>query len=278
MSLEISIEALVEKYAVLLFDAYGVLVNGSGPLPGAAALTKRLADMGKPYYLLTNDSSRLPETAAKRYQGFGLTLKSDQILSSGSLLKRYFEDNSLGGSNCAVLGTPDSESYVQQAGGKIVGPNDQFDALVIADDDFSPFLKTLEVAFSSVCRAVDKDQCPTLLLPNPDLIYPKGGGDFGFAAGSIAAILERALIARYGASNSPTFVRLGKPHSGLFDEAKRRSETLNMVMFGDQIETDIAGANAAGLDSVLMGTGVGSLDSTGQGTGPRPTYVLTNLS
>lgn len=69
---EITTEALIERYDVLLFDAYGVLVHGAGALPGAVALIQRLNRIGHPYYLLANDASRLPETAAKRYRGFGL--------------------------------------------------------------------------------------------------------------------------------------------------------------------------------------------------------------
>ena len=77
--LKVTIDELVERYSALLFDAYGVLSYTVGALPGAVELIDRLNGMGKPYYVLTNDSSALPENRAARYRkvgvecGFGAT-------------------------------------------------------------------------------------------------------------------------------------------------------------------------------------------------------------
>jgi len=65
---EIAIETLIDRYEVLLLDAYGVLVHSSGTLAGAAELITKLNRAAKPYYILTNDASRLPATAAARFQ------------------------------------------------------------------------------------------------------------------------------------------------------------------------------------------------------------------
>ncbi len=61
---EICMSALLERYKVLLLDAYGVLVHSTGALPGAAELIDRLNCTGKPYYILTNDASRHPPSLA----------------------------------------------------------------------------------------------------------------------------------------------------------------------------------------------------------------------
>ena len=61
---ETDIETLIERYDTLLFDAYGVLVHAAGAMPGARALVQRLNR--KPYCVITNDASKLPETAAAR--------------------------------------------------------------------------------------------------------------------------------------------------------------------------------------------------------------------
>ena len=63
---EITIETLIDRYQVLLLDAFGVLVHSSGTLAGAAELITELNRSAKPYYILTNDASRLPATAATR--------------------------------------------------------------------------------------------------------------------------------------------------------------------------------------------------------------------
>ena len=88
---KITIEELIAGYSVLLLDAYGVLVNNSGAIPGAAGLIDELNRTGKAYYLLTNDASKLPQTAATRFQGYGLKIHPERIITSGGLLKNFFK-------------------------------------------------------------------------------------------------------------------------------------------------------------------------------------------
>ena len=63
---KITVDELVARHEVLLLDAYGVLLDSSGALPGAVELIDRLNRTGRPYHILTNDSSRLPATSADR--------------------------------------------------------------------------------------------------------------------------------------------------------------------------------------------------------------------
>ena len=94
------------------------------------------------------------------------------------------------------------------------------------------------------------------MLPNPDLIYPTAEGGFGIASASVALLFEAALELRYPGRPELRFERLGKPHPAMFEEARRRSGTSDMVMIGDQPETDIRGANAFGIHSALVDTGI----------------------
>lgn len=273
----IDVETLLRRYEVVLLDAYGVLVHSGGALPGAAHLVDRLNGAGKPYYVLTNDASKLPATAASRYQAYGLAIDSNRIITSGLLLEDHFAANRLVGARCVVLGTEDSRRYVAQAGGRIVPPSAVFEVLVVADEFGFPFLETVDATLSGLCRAVDEHRSVHLVLPNPDLIYPSHEG-FGIAAGSIALMLEAALRLRYPHRSDLAFARLGKPHRAMFAEALRRSGTRNMVMVGDQLEIDIGGAHQFGLDSVLVGTGVTAALVDGEPGGFRPTYLLPSLS
>jgi len=272
-----TIKLLMEQYDVLLFDAYGVLVDSSGALSGARELIRHLNKTGKPYYIVTNDASRLPATAAARYLKSGLEIQPDNIITSGSLLAGYFAHHELFGKRSIVLGTEDSRQYVEEAGGSVVSPEEDLDVLVIADERGYPFLETIEAVFSSVCRALDDRRRVHLILPNPDLIFPKGGQAFGFGAGSIAGMFEAALALRYPNMGAPCFVRLGKPEAGLFQEAFSRSSTRNMVMIGDQLETDIRGALAFGIDAAWVETGVIAKGQPAKPADLQPTYRLTSL-
>jgi len=274
---ETDVAALLRRYDVLLFDAYGVLVHSAGALPGAAGLVARLNTADKPYYILTNDASKLPTTAAARYQGYGLAIDAERIVTSGLLLEPHFAAHHLGGARCVVLGTDDSRHYVSRAGGEIVRPQESFDVLVVADEFGYPFLETVDQTLSGLFRAVDRQHAVQLVLPNPDLIYPAPDG-FGIAAGSIALMFEAALRLRYPHRSELRFTRLGKPHAAIFAEALRRTGTRNMVMVGDQLEADIGGAHDFGLDSALVDTGVNTPALAAGPTRLHPTYLLRSLT
>ena len=272
----ITIDDLLDRYEALLFDAYGVLVHGGGALPGARELLGRLNREGRPYFIVTNDASKLPATAAARYQRFGLPLDGSRILTSGMLLTPHFAAAGLRGRRCAVLGPADSARYVVDAGGAIVSPAEAFDVLVIGDESGFPFLDWADAALSSLFASIDAGRPVHLVVPNPDLIYP-GGGGFGFAAGTIANMFEGALSLRYPGRPDLRFVRLGKPNTPIFEDAIERLGTSRVVMVGDQLETDIKGARAAGLDAVWIETGVTAEIPAGTPDHHRPTWRMSGL-
>jgi HAD superfamily hydrolase (TIGR01450 family) len=268
-------QALIDRYAALLLDAFGVLVHSGGAMPGAAEFLAELQRAHTPYWVVTNDASKLPATAAARYQSYGLPIAAEQIITSGSLLPAYFRNHGLQGARCLVLGPEDSVRYVAQAEGEVVPPdeNARYDAIVVCDDAGYPFLRTLDVALTIAYRHFDRGDDLALILPNPDLVYPRGPSQYGFTSGAAAMILEAALARRYP-DRKPEFARLGKPFTPLFDEARRRAGTSSLVMIGDQIETDIAGAHRAGIDSALLCTGI---SQRAAGHELHPTYVLDRL-
>lgn len=273
----ITIEEIIARYPVLLLDAYGVLVDSIGALPGAAGFVDELNRIGKPYYLLTNDASKLPQTAASRYRGYGLDIDSDRIITSAGLLEIYFKSNNLIGARCAVLGPEDSRQYVRDAGGEVVTPTGGFDVVVIADETGYPFVETVDQVLSELIHKVQRRENFKLVLPNPDLIYPKAGRGFGITSGSIALIIEAALQLRYPGRPGLCFDRLGKPNPAIFREARHRSGTENMVMIGDQLETDIRGAREFGLDLVLVDTGVADPANSNIPGHLQPTYRLRSI-
>lgn len=271
----ITLADLLTRYEGVLLDAYGVLVGDEAALPGAAALIDWLNDHGKPYLVVTNSASRLPETAARRYAGFGLDIPPNRILTSGSLLEGHFRTHHLIDARCVVLGPEDSRTYVARAGGHVVGPTETFDALVICDEKGFPFLETVDAVLTALFTLIDSGRTPHLVLPNPDLIYPTGRG-YGLTAGSIALMIEAALALRYPARRDLRFHRLGKPEPAIFAAAVARLGTRRLVMIGDQLETDVRGARALGLDAVWLQGGVSAeLPADARFA---PTWVLDTLS
>jgi len=273
---ERSIHALLDAYDGILLDAFGVLVDARGPLPETAPLLAELARRRLPFAIVTNDASRSAATYARRFAAMGLLVEPAQVVTSGSLLPGYFRAQGLVGARTCVLGTDDSYEYVREGGGVPVplGPGMEVDAVAVCDDSGTPFLEGIEWALSAIVRAIAAGRRPRLVLPNPDLVYPKGDGELGVTAGSMALVIEAALARRFP-GEPPVFDRLGKPAPHLFREAAARLgiAPARLVMIGDQLETDIAGAQAAGIDTALL-AGVSRWDPAAP---VAPTYLLATI-
>jgi ribonucleotide monophosphatase NagD (HAD superfamily) len=228
------------------------------------------------FLVVTNDASRLPETASARFRRLGLDIGPESILTSGQLLAPWFAERGLAGARCLVLGNDDSRRYVSDAGG-VVCPIDgagEYDVVASCDDEGYPFLEAMNATLSVLFRAFDADRRLHLVLPNPDLVFPAGDGGFGFTAGAVAHLFETVLARRYP-DRAIAFDRLGKPNRAMFDAATARLGSRRLLMIGDQLETDIAGARGAGLDAALLVTGVSRWAPGGSDL--EPTYLLDRL-
>jgi HAD superfamily hydrolase (TIGR01450 family) len=267
---------LIGDHDLFLLDAFGVLVTQAGAMPGAGELLAALDGASVPYLVVTNDASRLPETGAARLRRLGLEVGDDQLLSSGMLLEPVFERRGLRGARCMVLGPADSEEYVRRAGGEVcpIDEDADYEAIVVCDDDGFDFLRAIDAAVTALFRLIDRGDPPALILPNPDIIYPRGDGKFGYTAGGVALLLEAALERRYPGAGLE-FERLGKPHPPLFRAAlDRHPDSQTPLMIGDSIETDIAGAAAVGIASALV---AGVSRRPGSDATIEPTYAIDRV-
>ena len=268
----LTFEEIAARHAVVLLDAYGVLVHHGGALPGAPDLLSHLDRVGKPYFILTNDASRLPATSAARFASMGLPVPEERIITSGGLLSEHFAHHGLSGKGCVVLGPEDSRRYVRAAGGLPTTPDDSSaEVVVVCDEVGFDFVATLDATLTLLFHRLDAGLPVSLVAPNPDLVYPRSERGYGFTAGSIAAMIEAALAQRYPAMEL-SFARLGKPNRPIFAEARRRAGTDDLVMVGDQLGTDILGALSFGIPAALAQTG---LDRFTPDHPVRPTYLLS---
>ena len=132
-------------------------------------------------------------------------------------------------------------------------------------------------------RAVAADRPIRLVLPNPDVLYPKSASELGFTAGGIAGMIEAGLARKFP-HRQVRFDHLGKPKPELLLHARRtvlgHLAAPRLVMVGDQVETDIAAARAAGFDSALVdGVSRWQYSSrTDRSDGLAPTYLLASVA
>jgi HAD superfamily hydrolase (TIGR01450 family) len=282
-----TIRELTERYDTILFDSYGVLVDESYGLAGARELIDWLESTGKSYYIVTNDASRSIPSRAGKFIEQGVPVPQERIINSGCLIPRFFRENNLKGAPTIVFGSPDAYEYVTDGGADIL-PHDRLEdaaVFVLADDACYDWRSRLNDLITTLNRKVLDGQEFTLLLPNPDIIYPSGERAYSFAAAALADMIEAALIRLFGDDPAHRFTRLGKPFAPIFDEAVRRASDAgagkSFVIIGDQLETDIAGANAYGIPSTIVTTGINRLRTTQELAAlpleSRPTYLLPNL-
>ena len=272
------LDQLVARYDGVLIDAYGVLVDKVRALPGAADLLARLDAAGRPWLVVTNSASRLPETLSAEFAALGIRIPPERMLTSGMLLADHFEQAGLAGSRCVVLGPAESRTYVERAGGRVVALDEDSDAevLVVADQKDVRMPMDLDLAVSLMLRRIDAGRPLALLLCNPDLIYPVRPGRYGFTAGGLAAMLEAVGRERWP-GHGVGFLRLGKPNRPIFEAACRRLGARRPLMIGDQLGTDIAGAVRCGLDSLLVGSGLAPRSEAGAWP-VRPTWYRPSLA
>ncbi|RYF69236.1 MAG: TIGR01459 family HAD-type hydrolase, partial [Cytophagaceae bacterium] len=107
--------SLIDQYKAVFFDAYGVLKNAHGLIPGIDRTINALIQTEKPFYILTNDASRSPDQLAESYARLGLPMvTADCIVSSGMLAREYLQLKVSRGT-VAYLGTDTSAHYIENA-------------------------------------------------------------------------------------------------------------------------------------------------------------------
>ena len=248
-------KSIIDKYKVVFFDAFGVLKNYEGILPGIERTFAYLEEQGKEYYIVTNDASRSPAQLAESYHRGGLDfIKADRIVSSGMLTKEYL-DLKVRDGIVAYLGTKKSAHYIESSGlstlpvSQINKSNiDKVNVLVFLDDEGFDWAQDL----NTTVNIIRKRTIP-VIVANTDRSYPLTTSDVSIAIGGIAAMCESVV--------GKQFIRFGKPDSQMFMFAYElvrehmKVTKSEIVMVGDTLATDILGGNRFGFDTVLVLTG-----------------------
>jgi HAD superfamily hydrolase (TIGR01450 family) len=268
--------SLVDKYKVIFFDAFGVLKNYNGIIPGIHKTFEYLEEQGKEYYIVTNDASRSPLQLAESFHRGGLTsITPERIVSSGMLTKEYL-DLQVKGGIAAYLGTSASAHYIESSGLHTLPVSDindenfnRVNVLTFLDDEGFDWFKDLNKAVN----LIRKRPIP-VIVANTDRAYPLTASDVSIAIGGIAAMCE-SVVGRQ-------FIRFGKPDSQMFmfayDLVRERMPVgkHEILMVGDTLNTDILGGNKFGLDTVLVLTGntlPHNVNTQTIASGITPTYV-----
>ncbi|WP_292241909.1 HAD-IA family hydrolase [Mesorhizobium sp.] len=272
-------QTLADCYDAILFDATGVLINENEALPGAADILARLNMSDQPYYIVTNISSGSDETILARLRGAGLPIPAvDRIVSAGGLARHRVLEELAAGRLVSYVGSAHAahDIFGKHPNLHCADTVETFDTLVVLDDEGFDFKRAADHILSTFQRRlIETGEMPRMITANADVVYPGKNRSLVFGPGIIGPMLQAGL-APFGAP--PISVEfMGKPGRAIFQECIARAGTDRLLMVGDQVDTDIKGAKAAGLDALLVTTGLNNSGELRQGENGAPDYVARNL-
>jgi glycerol-1-phosphatase len=251
---------LAAGYDAVLFDLDGVLYRGDETIEGAPATTQALRAAGIQVVFVTNNSSRTPGQVAAKLRGHGIRAEDTEVVTSAVATAELLADR--GGGTAFVIGQEGIRDALARAGLELLdGEPDRSDWVVVGLDVDATYA-TLRTACVLVQRGA------RLVATNPDRSLPVAGALWPGAGALLAVVTETT-----GAMAEV----VGKPFAPLFEAALRRAGGARPLVVGDRLDTDIAGANALGWDSLLVLTGVGTEAELARSP-VRPTFVAPDLT
>lgn len=249
----------MSDYDTLFVDLDGVVYRGRQAVPHAVDVLSTFP--GRVLYV-TNNASRTPQTVAAQLSGYGLPVSAADVVTSAQAAAAHLATLVPAGARILVTGGDGLVDAVVSHGLRIVTSADEADAVV---QGYSPKLawKDLAEASYAVARGIP------WVASNTDMSVPTARG---IAPGN------GTLVAAVASATGRQPVVTGKPHSPIMELARSRAHSDRPLVVGDRLDTDIAAATAAGMDSLLVLTGVsGWRDLLDLPVSDLPTRVAPDL-
>ncbi len=255
---------LVDAYDLVILDLDGVVVLGDRAVDGAKEALARLRELDKTLRFATNNASRRPGEVAEMLEGMGISASADEVLTSAVAAASALAQRFVAGAPVLVVGAAALRAEVAAVG--LTPVTSAEDKPVAVVQGYGPDVGWTHLA--EACVAVRNGAW--WVATNTDRTLPTPRGPLP-GNGALVAALATALDRR------PDVV-VGKPEPGLFLAAAEQVGARRTLVVGDRLDTDIAGARRAGMDSMLVLTGVAAeRDATAATPEQRPTYVAANM-
>jgi 4-nitrophenyl phosphatase len=244
-------------------DMDGVLWRGDEPISGLQAFFGLLRSCSIPFVLATNNASKTPGTYVERLRAMGVTIEAEEVLTSSLAIAGYLREIYPDGTKAYAVGGKGLHQALADAGFRVLPDASEPADIVAAGIDFDLTYDKL------ACAALHIQWGARFFGTNSDRSYPAETGHLP-AAGAILSAIETAT------GVAPTII--GKPNRRMFDVAIARLGTPReaTVMIGDRLETDILGAQQAGLWAVLVTSGIDNA-TTVRDTGIEPDAIYPDI-
>ena len=217
----------------LLCDIGGVLYVGDEAIPGAVEAIARIKKR-YPVRFLTNTTQKSGAQVVEKLQAMGFDIDASEVITALDVTRMFLERE---GSGACFLLTDDAKHFFEDL------PKRPCRYVVVGDAQKNFNYKQLNKAFRTLMEGGE------LLAAAKNRYFKDGDGKLSLDAGGFVAALEYASgkEARILGKPSKEFYRLACASAGV--------EPSEAVMIGDDIDSDILGAQEAGLKTALVKTG-----------------------
>lgn len=252
--------ALYASYDGLLFDLDGTLIRGTNAIPGAP---EALSALDLPVSYVTNNASKSPDDVAELLFSLGFSATTDQVMTSSQAAVAIAKDSLAEGAKALVVGAPAFADLVRAAGFRVV---------TSADDDPDVVFQGLskELTWAELAEgALAIRAGARWIASNTDTTLPT---ERGLLPGN------GAFVKAMEATTDKKPEVAGKPGAEILNRAAQAIGSKRPLVIGDRLDTDIAGACAAHMDSLMVLTGVSTeAEALRADATSRPTYVASGL-
>ncbi|MER6948911.1 HAD-IIA family hydrolase [Nonomuraea sp. NPDC000554] len=255
---------LIDGYDTLLLDLDGVVYLGSHAVPCAPEALEEARGRGVRLAFVTNNASRTPAAIAAHLRELGVSATSADVVTSAQAAARLIAEQVPAGSPVLVVGGSGLRLAVRDRGLRPVTTARETPVAVV--QGIAPGLSY--GLLSEGALAVR--QGALFVASNSDTTMPTGRGELPGNGAMVRVIATATGV-------EPVYA--GKPDPPLHRESMIRTGARRPLVVGDRLDTDIEGATNAGVESLLVLTGVATpLDLLTASPGHRPTYIAEDLT
>jgi NagD protein len=243
-----------------LTDMDGVLVHEGEPIPGAPEFIKRLRDSGRPFLILTNNSIYTARDLQARLTRMGFDVPESAIWTSALATAQFLSDQ-----------RPNGTAYVIGEAGLTTALHNAGYILSNMEPDYVVLGETRTYSFTAITTAIRLIlDGARFICTNPDPTGPSNEGVLP-AVGSVAALISKAT------NVEPYFV--GKPNPMMMRSALNTigAHSESTAMIGDRMDTDVLCGLEAGLETILVLSGISSLTEVDRFP-YRPSRVVNSVA
>lgn len=251
--------AVKRQYQAYCLDLDGTVYRGTEAVEEAAGFIGRLQEKGIEPFFITNNASMTQQQLKDKMAGFGITAKKERIMSSAiaaaKYIKRWYPERSV-----YMIGSDGLAQALQQEGLQRV--EDQAGIVLMGIDRNITYDK-----LATACLEIRKGA--VFLSTNQDLAFPS---EKGFLPGN------GAFTTLVAASTDVDPVYIGKPQIHMLEAIQHESgfQKSEMVMIGDNYDTDIQAGIRFGIDTIHVNTGVTRMETV-LGKQHPPSFAIENL-